>query len=82
MSEDKDYEMLCANLKEVMATAQGQNILWEILSMCGIYTDNAASNEPSIEGKRSVGLSILQFMDDSDPTMYARLILTKQSEMK
>lgn len=75
---DKELEVLRANTSAVMKTRAGQDVVWEILCMCGLYTDNSAVANPGIEGKRSVGLQILQLLEDADPKIYPNLLIIMQ----
>lgn len=78
MSDDrKDFD---ANVREVMKTRQGQEVMWEILGFCGLYDDKFTgdSNTFYLEGKRAIGLQILDMLEMADPTIYARLLLDKQ----
>ena len=77
---DKDFDTLKADVAQVMSTASGRAIIWEILSMCGIYTDNATDANQGIEGKRSIGIQILGLLEDTDPKIYPNLLITKQEE--
>ena len=77
---DKELEILKANVSQVMALRAGQDVMWEILGMCGLYTDNSISADQGIEGKRAVGLQILQLLEDVDPKIYPNLLITKQEQ--
>jgi len=75
---DKDVQKrLEANVSSVMATSQGKDVIWEILSLCGIYDSQFTGNSGTFfnEGRRSVGLDIIQMLQDAEPTMYAQLLL-------
>jgi len=74
---DPEYNQLLSDIKEVLRTPGGRNVIWEILSICSLYSVGGGE---ILEGKRSVGVEILQIMEDADPTGYARLLLTKQKE--
>ena len=72
-----DYSILLSDLRDVMKTSQGKNVLWHVLSLCNIYSDVFTGNSQTfhLEGKRAIGLQILKLMEDADPSMYPRLIL-------
>lgn len=80
MSQDKELAVLQANVATVMSTAAGQDVIWEILIMCGLYTDNSTEGHLGIEGKRSIGLQVLQLLEDADPRIYPNLLITKQEQ--
>ena len=79
---DKDFEVLCANVKQVMGTPAGRQVVWTILSMCDIYSDAFTGDDRTFynEGKRAIGLQILQLLEDADPTLYGKLLLTMHEE--
>lgn len=78
--EEQDYELLVANTRELLKTRPGKDFIWHILSICNLYGESFTGNSQTfyLEGKRAVGLEILQVLEDSDPTAYARLLLDKQ----
>lgn len=78
--EEKEHRLLCANIREVLKTGAGKKFLWEILSRCNLYSESFTGNSQTffLEGKRSVGLEILQLLEDADPTAYANLLLDNQ----
>lgn len=79
MDEELEHKLLIGNVQEVLKTGPGKETLWGILSLCGIYRDCFTGNAQTnmLEGKRSVGLDILQLIDEADPTAYAELLLEK-----
>ena len=82
MSEDTTYDLLLSNIREIAKTKQGQAFIWHILDFCGIYTDSFTGDNQTfyLEGKRSIGLSILQLLEDADPSIYPRLVLLNNEE--
>ena len=70
MKLDVEHELLVLNLKEVLSTSAGRNVLWHILDNAGIYTSSFTGNSQTFfnEGRRSLGLYILSLMEDADPT--------------
>jgi hypothetical protein len=77
---DKDFEILNANVRHVMGTKAGRDVMWEILSMCQLGTDNSADANQGIEGKRSIGLQIIGLLSDADPKLYPNLLISKQED--
>lgn len=75
MSEEKEVEILESNVRELLKTRQGKQVIWEILSYCDVYSSIPGKFEA---GKRNVGLDIIQLLDDADPTLYAKLLLEKK----
>ena len=70
-------EVLVANVRNLIKTKDGKEVIWEILSMCNTYSYNPIG-DLYLEGKRSIGLDILQLLEDADPTFYGRLLIEKQ----
>ena len=81
--EQKEYDGLLNDLREVMNTNSGKNVLWWVLSQCGIYDTNFSDEDRKTNfllGKRDIGLGIIGLMHDADPEMYAKLQLEKANE--
>ena len=80
--DEKERAILCANVRRVAETEYGKEVIWEILGMCNIYGESFTGNSQTffLEGKRSVGLEFLQLLEDSDPTLYPRLLLRNQKK--
>lgn len=70
-----EQEILEANVRRVMATQPGMDVIWHILSFCDIYIDSTTDYSA---GKRRVGYDILEMFQDADPRLYPNLLLTKQ----
>ena len=77
---DKAQEVKLANVREVLATRAGRDVIWEILEMTGLYVDNSFAAHAGTEGRRAVGLQILELIEDADPKAYGNLLITKQDE--
>lgn len=75
--EDKDYDTVLSNVRQVVKTRQGKELIWEILSRCGIYTTMSGAKKQSIyfnEGQRSIGLQIVELLNEADPEIYPNLL--------
>lgn len=73
----KEYQDLLNSFVQVLTTEAGQNVVWHILSQCGIYDGGFVQGELSYfnQGMREIGLRIIGVMHDADPAMYAKLQL-------
>lgn len=82
MAEDKEYDALIANTKELLKTRQGQDFVWYILSLCNVYGESFTGNSQTfyLEGKRAVGLAIIGLLGEVSPTAYAELLLDKNKK--
>ena len=80
--EAQEYDVLCANVRQLLKTRHGKDVIWHILSLCNIYSDTFTGNSQTfyLEGRRSVGLQVLQLLEDADPLAYAELLLEKNKE--
>jgi hypothetical protein len=80
MTAETDHEVFNANVRELLSKSFGKEVIWHILSMCNIYGDTFTGNSHTyyLEGKRAVGLEILQMLEDADPTAYPKLLLSQQ----
>ena len=70
--EEKEYEVLLANIRSLANGKPGKAVIWEILSYCNLHTAGAGKFEA---GKRQVGIDILTLLEEADPTIYPNLIL-------
>ena len=75
--EKKKYQELLNDLVKVVETEAGKNVLWHILSQCGIYDGGYVNGDLAYfnQGLKEVGLRMIGLMHDADPTMYANLQL-------
>lgn len=75
--EEKEYELLLGNVREVLKSRAGKAVIWHILSLGNIYSDSFTGNSTTFynEGRRAIGLQVLQLLEDADPTLYPRLLL-------
>lgn len=80
MAEDKEQAAFNGNVRELLKTSFGKAVLWAILEEAGLYTPTFTGNSQTyyLEGKRDMGLFVLEMIQDADPTAYARLLLDKQ----
>ena len=78
--EELEHHVLLENVRELLKTSYGKDVIWHILSFCNLYSDGFTGDNATFynEGRRAVGLQLLHLLDEADPTAYARLILAKQ----
>lgn len=76
-ADDIEFEVLCKNMRAVLNTTAGRKVIWHLLSLCNLYVDNFTGNSQTffLEGKRSVGLEILQLLESADKKAYPQLLL-------
>mgnify|MGYP003646285780 FL=1 len=67
------------DLMDVMNTSQGRNVLREILASTGVDISSYTGQTTQTvfhEGRRSIGLNLIELMVDASPDLY--LILMKE----
>ena len=77
---DKEQEVKLHNVRSVLATRAVRDLVWDILEMTGLYVDNSFAAHAGTEGRRAVGIELLQLIEDADPKAYGNLLITKQEE--
>ena len=63
--------------KQVLATKAGRHVLWEVLTLCGIYRTSYDGNETRTiynEGRRSVGLELLAEINAVQPHAHVQML--------
>ena len=80
--DEKQHDYLLGCMREVLKSRQGQKVIWHILGMCQLYSESFTGNSTTFynEGKRSVGLELLQMLEDTDKTAYPKLLLEQTKE--
>lgn len=77
MSDEKDYKVFLENVANLANTPQGRAFIWHLLSVCNLYDDcnSGDTNTYYMLGRRSIGLEILDILNDADPTAYPNMLL-------
>jgi hypothetical protein len=77
--EEKEHHALVANTRELLKGRAGQDLVWFVLDICNLHVGSFTGNSTTFynEGRRSVGLDILELLQDVGPTAYAQLLLEK-----
>ena len=76
--EKQEYERLLSDMETVLSTNQGRNVVWWVLSQCGIYDTNFGEDDRKTNfllGRKDIGLAIIGLMSDVDPSAYPNLQL-------
>lgn len=76
---DKAHDDLVEHMRKAMQNTHHRVILWWLLEQCGIYTQNMSANSTMyiLEGQRSIGLRLIQLLEDVSPMAYPELLLEK-----
>ena len=74
--ETAEHNILLNDMKAVFSSDAGKRVLNHILGTCGIYNDNFAPDNSVYfnEGKRSVGLQLLDIVMEADPRIYISIL--------
>jgi hypothetical protein len=64
------------DLQWVLNSPSGRRYLWKVLCNCGIYKTSYGQGEDIsfLEGRRNIGLSILDDINDVDRTIYSKMM--------
>lgn len=75
-ADKQDTKQLYSDIKQVFGTKQGRRILYWILSICEIYSDNFIGDSSTyyFQGKRAVGLELLELILIVDKEIYIQLL--------
>ena len=80
----KQFSDVDANdLRKVLATVEGQRLLWGLLEDCRVYS-HGFSTDPLLmafeSGKRSIGIGLIQRVMAIDPGLYDRARMEAKRE--
>lgn len=80
--ERLEVEQLRNDIKETFGTTEGKRVLYHILAMCEIYSDCFTGNAQTyyLEGRRSIGLELLDLIMETDSEIYIDIIKEKSNE--
>lgn len=75
--QQKQYNKLLSDLATVLDNESGRQVLWYILSQCGVYDGTCTGDNHTffLQGRRDIGLMIIGLLSDVDPTAYPKLQL-------
>lgn len=62
-----------ADMQAVLGTPEGRRVIAWVLDRCGLLSVNLAV-DPIIEGRRAVGVDLVQFMAAIDPLILPRIM--------
>jgi hypothetical protein len=79
--ETKRRNLFIVKMRDLMDTDAGKVLVWEILSFCELYNASPRGElTPYFEGRRSVGVYLLELLNEVNPRIYPRLIIEKLEE--
>ena len=71
------------DVRQVASTDAGLRFLQRLLDLChtfGLSYNGRAPDTYFVEGKRSVGLQLIEDIDQADPGIYAKLVAIKKAK--
>lgn len=79
----KEYRQQVEDMREMLSTKSGRNVLWVILGLTE-YTDyfNDSESLEKQSGKREVGLDLLQYIERADQEAYPKMIIENLEPIK
>ena len=79
--ERKKRNLFILKMRDLLDTEAGKALVWEILSFCELYNASPRGELTSyFEGRRSVGVYLLELLNETNPRIYPRLIVEKLEE--
>lgn len=76
--ERRQAEDLAKAYREVLNSAAGKLVIFDILGMCSIYSDAFAGELHAVTahslGRQAVGRQVIGKLDDIDPRIYPQLL--------
>ena len=78
-TEEREYITLLEDTRRLASLPQGRKFIWHVLSLCELHSSSFTGNSRTFynEGKRDVGLGVLQLLEEADPTIYPSLIMER-----
>lgn len=78
MSQQEDK--ILGDIRDLASQRHFKEFIWLLLDEAGVYNITFTGNAHTYfaEGKRSMGLFILQLLEEADPTLYPRMLLERQ----
>jgi len=82
--EQAEADELARDLALLLELPAGRNVLFWLLSQCGIYQTCFTGNSTTFfaEGQRSIGLRLVNELNRADPTAYPRMLLRRGEEIQ
>ena len=76
--EEKELALLHSNVRTVLQSSQGKELIWHILSLCGVYDNPIAGDALQTGhniGRQTIGKELIELMVDADARAYINLQL-------
>jgi len=75
--QNEQHDELMIALRNVMSTSAGRKVVYALLDDCNLFGSSFTGNSQTfyLEGRRDVGLTLLGWLEEADPTMYPKLLM-------
>jgi hypothetical protein len=82
--EEREHKAFLAAMRDEFKRPGMRDLLWHVLSMCNVWGGTFTGNSQTfyLEGKRQVGIELLQLIEEVDPTLFPRMMLEKQKTVE
>jgi len=83
MNDEKSYQIMVEDFAKFASTKSGRDIVYHLLSLCNLYSDCYTGDNDTyyMLGKKSIGLAIIEMLNEADPTVYPNMLLKHTREM-
>lgn len=77
MTKTREEQELELATRFVLAEPRAREFLWWIIGKCGVYAAQTVANGETgvFMGRRIIGLTIINQINETDPTAYAQLMI-------
>lgn len=82
IAKRKKYEArLRSAIRDLSKNKQFTDVIWDILSFCEVFNAGYAKADfvQYRDGKRSVGVYIVDLLDSADPQLFPKILLNRRS---
>ena len=75
-AQKNQNKQLLFDYRSVLQTAEGRRVMWDIMSMCHLYSLSMTGNSNTFfrEGERNIGLRVLGRILEANPGAYPDLM--------
>ena len=72
------------DLKWIFSDRRGRRFYWDLMAHCGVFKNSFTGNSTTFfnEGKRNVGLKLINDLTVVEPAAYLKMVQEEQSEQE
>jgi hypothetical protein len=84
-AEERAYQLELEELKTVMSSESGRNVMHRLIEACGVYRISYNPNLPEsntvfMEGQRNIGLMMIGKLQEASPGLFVKMIEEHKDE--